>query len=182
MAELLEKIPAEKRWAITAKALLGFIILRGYKTVMPLLGKAKGIVAPVWGWEKYKEIAKKIWGEGGMKMWPRVKEILNIAIEDAVVGAKLTIATATLLVGPEFRAKIVKTTPERTIAIVTLCPYWENYTELEQDPDLMLCDAGCQAWAGEGIKAVDPKLSYTLIKSLAWGDPHCEVIVEFKEA
>ena len=52
--ELLEKIPAEKRWAITAKILTGFQVLRGEISVAPLLGIGEGVFAPVMGAENGK--------------------------------------------------------------------------------------------------------------------------------
>jgi hypothetical protein len=42
--ELLERIPPEKRWAITAKFLIGCTVLIGPKTVVHLLGE--GIFVP----------------------------------------------------------------------------------------------------------------------------------------
>jgi hypothetical protein len=38
--ELLEKIPPEKCWAITAKILFTLTVLRGEKFLIPILGKA----------------------------------------------------------------------------------------------------------------------------------------------
>lgn len=99
MAELLEKIPAEKRWAITAKILTGLTILRGSKTMVPLLGIGEGIIAPVMGWEKWEEIQRKIWGEGGQNFAPWVKETFNIPVEDAMEAAKLVTVIAPLLGG-----------------------------------------------------------------------------------
>ncbi|MFX1520518.1 MAG: hypothetical protein ACFFCD_11415 [Promethearchaeota archaeon] len=52
MAELLERIPAEKCWEITAKFLTKFLVLRGEKVIAPELGKEEGIFAPVLGSEK----------------------------------------------------------------------------------------------------------------------------------
>ena len=43
--KLLEKILAEMCWALTAKFLITFAILRGSKTLVPLLGKDEGIFA-----------------------------------------------------------------------------------------------------------------------------------------
>ena len=54
--ELLEKIPVEKRWSITAKTLWRFIVLRGDKIIAPLLGMGKGIISPLWSKEKWYEI------------------------------------------------------------------------------------------------------------------------------
>jgi len=67
--KLAEKVPAEKCWAITAKALTKLIASRVHLT-RPQFGEGDGIVAPVMGWEKYQEIQEKIFSEGGMKFIP----------------------------------------------------------------------------------------------------------------
>ena len=60
MAELLETIPVEKRWEITAKTLLRILALQGEKIVAPELGKEEEIIAPVLGAQKWIEINMKI--------------------------------------------------------------------------------------------------------------------------
>ena len=47
ITELLEKIPAEKRWEITVKILTSLIVMRGDKIIAPLLGTAKDIISPL---------------------------------------------------------------------------------------------------------------------------------------
>ena len=86
--ELLEKITIEKCWAITAKTLLNFALLRGSKTVVPLLGKGEGVFAPVMGWRKYKEIVNRIMGESVKNLHHRVKEMFDLPIENAKDAAK----------------------------------------------------------------------------------------------
>ena len=87
--ELLKKIPPEKRWALTAKILTGLSTMRDLKTVMPLLGKGEGFIAPVMGYEKYLEINMKIYTEGGKMRFPLIKEKFNLPVEDALDAAKL---------------------------------------------------------------------------------------------
>ena len=181
MAELLEKIPAEKRWEITAKILTGLTVLRGSKTMVPLLGKGEGIFAPVMGFEKFAEIMKKIFCEGGRKFYPWVKETFNISVKDAIGAAKLVDVVGDLLTGPEWEGEFVEQTPERVIWRDTKCPWWERYKEFEVDPVLRTCESGCHAWVGEGLKAVNPKITFKLTKSLPLGDPYCEFVWEFKE-
>ena len=47
--ELLEKIPPEKCWAITAKILTTFAVLRGEKRVSTEMGTGEGIISPLLG-------------------------------------------------------------------------------------------------------------------------------------
>jgi len=179
--ELLKKIPAEKCWAITAKALTRIFIMRGRKHIIPLLGKGEGIIAPVMGHEKYEEITTKTWGEGSKWYYPWVKKRFNIPVEDAEEAAKFLIVATTLSHGPEFTAEIVEATPERAVLRMTKCGWWERQKELEMDPELLACPAADQARVGEGLKAINPKIAYKLIKAMPWGDPYCEGLYEFKE-
>ena len=178
--ELLEKIPVEKRWAITAKTLWGFIVLRGDKIIAPLLGMGKDIISPLWSKEKWYEITEKIFGDGGMKMMPMVKETFNIPVEDAIGAAKLVIVAATLVMGSELTTEIVEETRER-VGIRYKCPNWEIYEEFEVDPEFRPCGEAHQAMAGEGFKAINPKITYKLTKAIPWGDTCCESVIEFKE-
>ena len=181
MKELLEKIPVEKRWAITAKNLTRLIIMGARKHIIPLLGKGEGIIAPVLGYKKYEEIATKTWGEGSKWYYPWVKKKFTIPVEDAKGAAKFLIVATTLSHGPEFTAEIAEATPERAVLRMTKCGWWERQKELEVDPELMACPAADQARVGEGLKAINPKITYKLTKAMPWGDPYCESVIEFKE-
>ncbi len=137
--ELLEKIPPERRWEITAKTLLGIAVLQGEKIVAPEMGKDEGIIAPVLGAQKWIEINVKIYGEGFVQMCPWVKETFNIPVEDAIGAANLFLVTLTLAGGPgEF--EFVEKTRERVVYRWTKCPYMERYKEFEVDPAFIPCE------------------------------------------
>ena len=180
MAELLEKIPVEKCWAITVKALTRLIALRIH-IARNLLGIGEGIISPIWGWEKYEEINTKIWADGGKKLFPLVKKMFNILVEDAIGAAMLRIVVVTLTNGPELKYEIVESTPKRTVIRITQCAYCVRYKEFGINPELSACPEGHQANVEEGLKAVNPKLSFKLTKAIPRGDPYCEEIFEFKE-
>ena len=180
MEELLENIPAEMHWAITAKILTRLSVLRIHKA-RPLLGIGEGIIAPIMGWEKYDEINAKIHGEGGKRVLPYVKETFNIPVEDAIGAAKLYIVAVPLHRGPETKMEIVEKSRERVLLRCTKCPWLERVKELKGKLELMVCPEGDQAWAEEGLKAINPKLTYKLTKAMPRGDPYCEVVIEFKE-
>ena len=178
--ELLEKIPPETCWEITAKALSRLNLLR-IINIRSLMGKGEGIVAPVLGWEKYEEVSTKTWGEGGRKLYSLVKEMFNIPVEDAVGAAKLQIVAGSLIQGPELKGGMVEATPERAIVRWTQCVWVERYKEFGVDIALSTCPSGCQAFIEEGHKAVNPKITWKATKAMPWGDPYCEGIIEFKE-
>jgi hypothetical protein len=181
MYELLEKIPAEKRWAITAKTLLRLFTSRGTKTIPLILSKGKGIFAPVMGTEKWTEILSKMYIDGATKNFPWVKERFNVPVEDAIGAQNLVWIVAMLMDGPEWEGEYVEKTPERTIWRTTKCPYWERYEEFEVDPVFRTCDAVHQQFGEAGLKAINYKITRTLKKALPRGDPYCEDIYEIKK-
>ena len=98
--ELLEKIPPERRWAITATNLWRLTVLRGDKIIAPELGKDDGVIAPVLGAEKWCEINDKIYTEVGMNLYPFIKETFNIKVKDAIGAWKLAHINAKIVMGP----------------------------------------------------------------------------------
>ena len=178
---LLEKLQPETCWAITAETLTRFVVSRILKTSTPFLGKDDGILSLLSGWDKETEIKEKVYSEGGRKMYPFAKETFNIPVEDAVGAVKLASVTLKVSMGPEWEIDAVEKTPERVVLRYTKCPFWERYKEFEANPELIPCDVGHQAWCEEGLKAINPKINYKLMKSMPSGDPYCEDVYEFME-
>ena len=178
-ATIREKIPADKCWAMTTKILTTIITLRGSKDMAPLLGEGEGIIAPVWGWEKYLEINTKIFGEGSKRFYPWVKEAFNIPVEDAIGAVKLLIVSAIIAFGPLTDIEIVEATREKAVVRWIKCPFGENNKKFEYKPELWVCPTAHQVRGEEGLKAINPKLTHKLTKALP-RDPYCEAVIEFK--
>jgi hypothetical protein len=152
MTELLNKIPAEICWALTAKILGIFAIMRGEKITAPILGVGEGIMSPLLSVEKWKEINTKAWGaESGMELLPWIKETFNISAEDAMGADKVSIIAATFKAGPEAlnASEIVEAIRERVVRRITKCMWWERYRECEVDPEYIPCLTTCQAFLME---------------------------------
>ena len=179
--ELLERIPPEKCWAITAKILTDFLVMRGEAIIAPALGRSEGFISPLWSKEKWIEIGVKIFGDGAKKMFPMFKEMFNVSVEDAVEAAKLVIVVVILMFGPEFKFELVEESRERAVLRWTKCALWENYKEHDVDPAFIPCEAVHQTVCEEGFKTINPKLTGTLTKSRLRGDPYCEDVYEFKD-
>ena len=178
---LLKKIPADKCWAITTQALLNLLFVRGSKTLVPLLGIGEGVIAPIMGWETFKELNAKVFVETYKRFIPWVKETFNIPVEDAIGAAKLGKVSGTLQSGPEIVIEIVEQTPERVISRTPKCPWWEKYKELGVKPELTLCEPVCEAFFSEAIDEINPKITFKLAKAMPRGDPYCDWLYEFKE-
>jgi len=180
--ELLKKIPPEKCWEITAKTLMRIWQLRDRKKFFPLLAEGEGIIAPVSALEKFREMSAQMrFSESYVMAMLRLKEMLNISVEDAIGAAKLRIVVGTFQHGPELTAEIVEATPERTIVKTTKCGIWETYKECELDPEFATCYIAHQTVLEAGLKRVNPKITFKLTKAMSLGDPYCEGVFEFKE-
>lgn len=180
--KLLEKVPAEKCWAIGARILNGFLVLSGSKILPSVLGMEEGIISPVWGWEKWSEINVKVMTEIGKRHYLFVKEMFNLKVENAIDAAKLSFIATILAFGPGFEGEIVEATPEKASIRWKKCSLDEWFNILEVDPQLRAgCHGGHKVFPKEGLNAVNPKLTHKLTKALAWGDPYCEDVIEFKE-
>ena len=166
---LEENVPAETRWAITAKTFTGATHALA-NVLIEILGK-----------EKYQGINDQLWGEGSKMVWPQMKESFNIPVEDAIGIAKLCGVIGFLQMGPEFEWETVEESPERVVWKVTKCPWWERDKEIGSVEPPNICPSGHQAWAEEGGKAINPKISHKITKAMPLGDPYCEVVWEFKK-
>jgi len=169
MAEaILKKIPAEKRLEIATKTLTGAIV--GYGQVL------RGVV----GKDRSIEIGVKMWGEGGKTFIPAIKEAFKIPVEDAVGAANVTAVAAVLSMGPENEGERIEETEKRVVDRVNKCPFWERAKEFGVTAEAD-CVPGCSAWCEEGLKAINPKLTFKITKALPRGDPYCELVYELKK-
>ena len=169
MAEaILKKIPAEKRWEIATKTLTGAMV--GYGQVLrEIVGKDRSI-----------EIDVKMSGEGGKTFIPMIKEAFKIPVEDAVGAANVAAVAAVLSMGPEMEGERIEETEKRVVDRVTKCPWWERAKEFGITAQYD-CVPGCSAWCEEGLKAINPKLTFKVTKALPRGDPYCESVIELKK-
>lgn len=179
--ELLAKFPIETCWLFTAQILTGFLVMRGSKILPSVLGKEDGFFSPVRGWEKHVEVTPRIYGEIARKFFPWVKETFNIPVEDATGAAKLHIVTTKLLQGPEHTSEIVEVSKEKAKIRVAICAWKERFNEHKVPLAFRICYPAHNSWAEEGLKAVNPKITFKLDKSMGKGDPYCEALIEFKE-
>jgi len=170
MAEILDKIPAGTKWAITSNVLASALVVRGEKVIAPVLGKLKWL-----------EINNEVYGEGGKLMFPQIKEEFKFPVRDATEAATFAMLALMLLMGPETQSELIEATPERAVVRTTKCPFWERYEENEVNPELIPCEIGHQAFCKEGFKAITPNVTYKLVKARPSGESYCEGVYEFKE-
>ena len=165
---VLEKIPAETRWAIAGQSYTAHV------TALTT------ILQDIMGVEKFKEMNNKMWGESGKTGFPQTKEGFNLPVEDAVDALHLLHIVAYLGMGPGFENE-VEATPERVVNRCTKCAWMDRYEEQNVKPEFRTCPEAHQAWAEEGYNAINPNITHTITKAMPRGDPYCEYIIEFKK-
>jgi hypothetical protein len=178
---ILENIKTEKGWEITANTLLNLLFMRGSKTLVPLLGIGEGVIAPVMGWEKFKEVNNKVFNDVNNKLLHWIKETYNIPVEDAIGAAELLYVWNDLQHGPNNETEFVELTPEKVIVRYLKCAWWEKYKEFKIKPELSLCEPVHHLLSDEGLKSINHKITRRLTKSMPRGDPYCEDVCEFSD-
>jgi hypothetical protein len=166
--ELLKKVPVETRWSIA-----GQTFTAAYTAFIQLL-------MPVVGREKLIELNNMIYGPGAKMAFPEIKKAFNITTDDAIGVNNLAGLVVYLQMGPEFEFETVEESPEKVVARTTKCPWWDRAQEQGGKPEDMICPEGHTQWSTEGAKAVLPKCTFKMTKTMPWGDPYCEFIWEIK--
>ncbi len=132
------------------------------------------------GKKKLEDILTRLWGAGGEQFYPIVKDSFNIPVDDAAGAVKLANTAGRVGLGPEYEFETVEETSTRAIRRVTKCPIRERFKQYEIKPEFSVCAVPCGAFAGRGIKAVNPNIDFKLTKAPEWGDSYCEFVYELK--
>ena len=73
--------------------------------------------------------------------------------------------------------KIIETSPNRTVARVTFCPYLKGWKMMDAPP--YVCDLWGHFLSGVS-ESVNPKIAFRYDASMHKGDPYCEMVFEMK--
>jgi hypothetical protein len=169
--EIVEKIPSETCWLITAQSYTAGTVAE-HQTLCELLGK-----------EKFQEMNDHAWAEGGKMAYPQIQQSFKIAADDCI-GASNLVGVVALLVagGPEYEwGPVGEETPERVVYRITKCPWMERYKEQNVKPEFRMCPSGHEKFVNAGLEAVNSPVVQKLTKFMPRGDPYCEVIYELKK-
>jgi hypothetical protein len=166
MAEALEIIPAETRWAIATQTLTG-----------ATMATCKALLDAV-GPETYDEINGQIWAEGG-RAAKQIADALGLAADDAESAAATNLMVATVAMGPEFEFETVEATAEKAVVRCTKCPWWHRMQELGISDDL--CSSGDAGFTAALVKSLNPDASAELTSAMPRGDAYCEWVYELQK-
>ena len=161
----LEKVPMEARWEYASGNFLGYTVSY-FKTLYDQGGK-----------EKYVEFMK----EQGRIFQARYKgfaDRFGFTGNDAKSAAAILPAVVAFSFGPQQKSEIEEATAEKARVKCINCAFWNTMQARKITDDL--CSSWSQyAWDGRA-KAINPKLTSTLVKARPRGDSVCEWVIELK--
>jgi hypothetical protein len=161
----LEKVPMEARWNFTA----GGLVVNSVNWAKIYLDKE--------GREKFVEYRKKyspLSGAGGKAVADR----FGLTGNDAKSAAAIISAVVTVAYGPEQKYEIAEAMVKKARVKCTNCAFW-NAVQAQKITDDLCSVHSRYYWEGF-TKAINPKLTSTLVKARPLGDSVCEWVIELK--
>jgi hypothetical protein len=161
----LEKIPLEARWDLVSGAFIASSVSY-FKTLYDQGGKEKLV-------EFMKQYGQRI-GAG----YKGLADRFGFTGNDAKSASAILPAMVALYFGPQQKFEIEAATPEKARVKCINCAFWNGAQAMKITDDL------CSAWSQYGwdgrAKAMNPKLTSTLVKARPLGDSVCEWVIELK--
>ena len=159
------KVPMETRWDLASGAYITASI-NHYKTLYDQGGKEKLV--------EFMKQRGRI-AEAGYK---RIADRLGFSGNDAKSAAAIQAALVALNYGPHQKFEIEEATAEKARVKCINCAFWNAVQAMKITDDL--CSALSQyVWEGRA-KAINPKLTASLVKARPRGDSLCEWMFELK--
>jgi len=161
----LEKVPMEARWDIASGAFITYTV-NYFKALYDQGDKEKYV-------ESFKERGRR--AEAGYK---GLADRFGFIGNDAKSAAAIIPTIVTLSFGRQQKCEIEEATAEKARVKCTNCTFWNAAQAMNITDDL--CSPWSQyAWEGRA-KAINPKLTSTLVKARPRGDSVCEWVIELK--
>jgi hypothetical protein len=154
-----EKVPMQTRWDLTSDAYVHMSV-RYYKALYDQGGKDKLF-------EYYRESARRL-----APAQKALADRLGFTGNDAKSAAAIISTLTNIFFGPQTKFEIEEATAERARVKCVNCAFWNAMQSMKINDDL--CSAWSQyMWEGRA-KAINPKLTATLVKARPRGDSVCE--------
>ncbi len=161
----LEKVPMEARWDIASGGLVRAQVIL-YKTLYDKEGR-----------EKFVEARKQSCpvAAAGNKGYA---DRFGLTGNDAKSAAAIIPAIVTLFYGPQQKYEIGEATAKKARVKCVECAFW-NVVQAQKITD-DLCSAHSHYYWEGFVKAMNPKMTSTLVKARPRGDSVCEWVIEIK--
>jgi len=161
----LGKIPMETRWDITSGWYM-FYTAKVFKTVYDEGGK-----------EKYVEFMKDF-GRGQQASYKAFADRFGFTGNDPKSAAAILPAIVVLAFGPRQKFEIEEATAEKVRVKCVNCEFWKTVQAAKITDDIC-SDWSRYTWEGRA-KAINPKLTSTLVRARPRGDSVCEWAIELE--
>ena len=159
----LQKVPMEDRWNFTSGAYVTWYVTY-LKTFYDQGGSEKFI-------EFMKETGRKL-GAG----YKGFADRYGLTGNDAKSAAAIIPAMITVFFGPQQKYEIEEATVEKTRVKCINCAFW-NAVQAQKIKDDLCSALSLYSWEGRA-KAINPRLTSTLVKAKPRGDSVCEWVIE----
>lgn len=161
----VEKVPVETRWDVAAGTVI-FWAVTYYKEIYDTRGR-----------EKYLEH----WKKNSPIVAARSKgfaDRLGFSGSDAKSAIEIIPAMLIINYGPKQRYETLEATKEKARLRCTNCQLWNQVQAQKITDDI--CSVHSQHWWDGFVKAMNPKMTSTLVKARPRGDSVCEWVIELK--
>ncbi len=161
----LQKVPVETRWNLASGAYLNWYV------TYPKTRYDQG------GREKFNEYMKQV-GQTLGAGYKGFADRFGFTGTDAKSAAAIIPAMITVYWGSQQKFEIEEATMEKARVKCTNCAFW-NTVQAQKITDDLCSSLSLYAWEGRA-KAINPKLTSTLVKAKPRGDSVCEWVFELK--
>jgi len=161
----LEKVPMEARWDRASNGLVRGQVLY-YKTLYDKEGREKFVEG------REKECPVGAAGNKGRA------DRFGLTGNDAKSAAAIIPAMVTVFYGPQQKYEIEEATPQKARVKCINCAFWDTAKTMKITDDL--CSAHCRYYWEGFAKAINPKMTSTLVKARPLGDSVCEWVIQLK--
>jgi hypothetical protein len=161
----LGKVSVEARWDIAASTVI-FWSVSYFKEIYDTRGREQYLEH----WKKTSPIvAARSKGNA---------DRLGFTGSDAKSAVEIIPAMLIIVYGPNQKYETVEATPGKAVLNCINCQLWNHVQARKITDDL--CSVHSQYWWDGFVKAMNPKLTSTLVKARPRGDSVCEWVVELK--
>ncbi len=163
--EYLEKVPMETRWNIATGGLIFWSV-----SYLKEIYDSKGREQYLEHWKKTSPlVATRSKGNA---------DRLGFTGNDAKSAVAIIPASLIIVYGPKQKFEIEEATAERAKIKCLNCELWNAVQARKITDDL--CSVHSQYWWDGFVKAINPKMTSTLVKARPRGDSVCEWVIELK--
>ena len=163
--DYLEKVPMEGRWNYAAGGLIFWQVLY-LKEIYDTKGREKYL-------EQFKKTSPLAAARGKGNA-----DRLGFTGNDAKSAAAIIPVMITQAYGPQQKYEIEEATAEKARVKCNNCALWNGLQAQKITDDL--CSVHSQYFWDGFAKAINPKLTSTLVKARPFGDSVCEWVIELK--